>query len=335
MPTLLALILPFLLLGGAAGPPRLRESPPETAAPGDSMRSHVTRQFELYAPTDHDLRVANSEIHMAVTQFAFYLGEAPKKMAFVLFRSAAEADRYDYSPLTKRGMRVLPWVAATNPRGGRARGGEPQLAEGGSRDNPHPLSHEVGHSLLNTYVDRSLAALRAAGAGDFATDSGGAGAGPPGANPPNAGAPGPGSVVTARHPDHPVLPDWLEEAVAALCEPPSLQQRRIEFMRTHLDRRIPLAELLTMRRPNTGGPKSGRGRAAGADGAAIFTAEALSLARFIAQREQHRLIGAIVVGVIRGRTVGEVLNTGQSLFSKPEPLEKQWLEWMESPSRAP
>ena len=334
---LLALILPFPLLAGAAKAPAPR---PGAAAP-DSMRSHVTRQFELYAPTDDALRLANSEILTAISQFALYLGESPKKMAFVLFRSAAEADRYDYSRLTRRGLRVLPWVVPASPPG------MPRPVEEGG-DNPDPLPHEAGHSFLNAFVDHSLAAARSSGAGGPATDSVGSGPGPSSASAPNPGTPEPGSVVTGRHPGRPILPDWIEEAVAALCEPPSLQRRRIEFMRAHLDRRIPFAELLTMRQPKAGapeGPKGGprngvraggaaAGTPAGAERAAIFTAEALSLARFIAERQDERFVGTIVEGVIRGRTVGDVLNATHSLYSRPEPLEKQWLEWM-NPSRAP
>jgi hypothetical protein len=33
--------------------------------------------------------------------------------------------------------------------------------------------------------------------------------------------------------------------------------------------------------------------------------------------------------------VGDVLNTSSNLLSKPEALEKQWLEWMQGEERAP
>ena len=123
-------------------------------------------------------------------------------------------------------------------------------------------------------------------------------------------------------------------------------------MRSHLEQRIPFGELLEMRRPPGGpdreksgkaggGAKSGAAKGAGGSAAAlaereaIFCAEALSLGRFIAHREEERFFGKIVEGVLRGRTVGDVLNTSQDILSKSEALEKQWLEWMQGVERTP
>lgn len=361
MPRLPALILPFLLLADAVGAQTLREKRAGPSAPGDSMSSLVTREFELYAPTDADLRGANDEIHVAISQFAHYMGEHPKKMAFVLFRSAADADRYDSRSLARRGMQAVPWILPAKPPGRSApAAGDPPPDRVGSKTPRDPLSHEAGHRFLIAYAEHVFVQTR--GAGLDSPDSGAVRAGPEGGasqKPAGRGTATPADL----HPDHPALPDWLEEAVAALCERPSDQRSRLDFMRARLDRRIPFAELLAMRRPNTGEPggaKSGQGKAGGAGSTAkaapeagtakrestagnsaaaeradLFCAEALSLARFIAEREEARYIGTITEGVIGGRTVGDVLNTSQNLFSKPEALEKQWLEWMQGLSRAP
>ncbi len=343
MPRLPALVLPFLLLAEASGAQAQQEKRAGPAAPGDSMRSLVTREFELYAPTDADLRGANDEIRVAISQFAHYMGEHPKKMAFVLFRSAADADRYDRKPLSRRGMQMVPWILPAKSTGPSAS----TAGQGTSNAPRDPLSHEAGHRFLIAYAENAIAQARAAGL-----------------RAPDSSAVGASTKPAGLHPDHPDLPDWLEEAVAALCERPSLQRSRLDFIRARLDQRIPFAELLAMRRPSTGEPdgaKSGQGKTGGAgstrtaapqtgvgksaggagsppaaaERAAIFCAEALSLARFIASREEARYIGTITEGVIRGRTVGDVLNTSQHLYSKPEALEKQWLEWMQDPSRAP
>jgi hypothetical protein len=336
MPRLPNLLLPLVLLANAAGGQTLREKRQGPAAPGDTLPKVVSREFELYGPTEEEVRKANDEINVAISQFGRYLGEQPKKMAFVLFRSAEEAGRYDPKPLTRRGMQIVPWILPAGP---------PPPGQPGSGANPDPLAHEAGHRFLVAYVEHA----QAAAAGPGASDTGAAAGGSSSAR---------GGGVPAPHPDIAVLPDWLEEAVAALCERPSLQKSRIDFMRVHLERRIPFAELLAMRRPAgpeggerakpSGGtkapPKAGAAKgagsaggssSAGADRAAIFCDEAVSLARFIAQREDDRFIGTIVEGVLRGRTVGDVLNTSQNVLSKPEALEKQWLEWMQGAERAP
>ena len=99
MPRLALLLLPLTLLASAAGGQTLQEKLHGPAAPGDTLPKVVSREFELYGPTEEDVRKANDEIKVAISQFGEHLGEQPKKMAFVLFRSAEEAGRYDPKPL--------------------------------------------------------------------------------------------------------------------------------------------------------------------------------------------------------------------------------------------
>jgi hypothetical protein len=305
--SILFAVLPAVLLANPA------PGQPRSAVP-DSMARVVSREFELYGPTAEDVRKANDEIRVAITQFESTMGEHPRKMAFVLFRSAAEAGRFDARPLTKRGLEVMPWVL---PAGASATGAP------GDLDNPDPLGHEAGHRFLIAYAEHALAE---AGKGGLRADTASA--------TPNAAA--------GTHPDVPALPDWLDEAVAGLCERPSYQRNRMVFMREHADQRIPFDEFLQMRRPappplrKSGKAASKAGAKPSApDRAAIFNAQALSLARFIAHGEEDRFIGTIVEGVLRGRTVGDVMNTSQNLHSKPDVLEKEWLAWIQDPANAP
>jgi hypothetical protein len=339
-------VLLLAIFAGASGAQTPKGAHSGPAAPADSMKSLVTRDFELYAPSDGDLRGANDEIRVAVSQFGRYMGEHPKKTAFVLFRSAAEADRYDYRGFARRGLPVAPWILPAKPAGPAA----PARAAGGAP--PDPLSHEAGHRFLITYTDHALAAARAAGL--LPPDSGAAPAGR---------VSSPGRVAqSGGHAGHPAIPDWLEEAIASLCERPSNQRVRIEYLCARLDRSIPMERFLAMARPAGAGPggakaakaggsggksgtATGAGKAKGAAAAAaggaeaeslaIFCAQALSLARFIADREDDRFIGTITEGVLRGRTVGDVLNTSQNVHSKPEALEEQWRAWMQNVPRVP
>jgi hypothetical protein len=230
-------------------------------------------------------------------------------MAFVLFRSAEEAKRLDSKPFARRNLPIVPWILPAGP-----------AAQPGGGSEVYPLAHEAAHRFLADYVEHTLA-LEAAGSGGAGTASVGAVA----------------SLPAGAHASAPALPDWLEEGVAALCERPALQRSRMDFLRAHLDARIPFAELLTMARPVPRGASGGKdGKpATGVDRATLFCDEAYSLARFIGHREEDRFVGTVIEGVLRGRTASDVLNTSQNLMSKPEALEKQWLEWMQGAERTP
>jgi len=332
--TLLPALLALLLLADPAGAQPPQQETTGAAAPADTLAKLVTKDFEIYGPTADDVQVANHQVRGAILQFTGYIGPRPTKMAFVLFRTAADTARFDPKPFSRRRMPVVPWVLPATPGAGSA-AGQPLPVPGGDEAGPYTLGHHAGHRFLIDYVARTLAELGKA-------DASGADAG--------AGTSGI-AIPVPRHPDCPVLPDWLVEAVAGHCEESSLQRQRMEFMRSHLEQRIPIAELLEMRRPGAGGAEQPKGRkakgssagskksaatgSAGAGREAIFCAESLSLARFIARREQDRFIGMITEGVLHGRTVGDVLNTSQSILSKPEALEKQWLEWMQGGESTP
>jgi hypothetical protein len=300
-PATLFLLASVLLASGAAA----SGAPPDIPAALDSS-SHVTsREYELYGPSDEDVRKANDEIRVAISQFVLYMGEQPRKMAFVLVHSAAEAAKLDVKAFTRRNLPVAPWVLPANPAGA------------GSAATSYPLGHDAGHRFLVAYVEH-VAALAAQAGGSSSADPAAVGTSAPA-----------GAHATLAN-----LPDWIEEAVAALCERPAAQKSRVDFMRAHLDARIPFAELLAMSRPGAGGVKGGKAPA-GVDRATLFCDESVSLARFIAHREEERFFGTLIEGVLRGRTASDMLNTSQNLMSKPEALEKQWLEWMQGAERTP
>lgn len=307
MAPLTTLLLPLVLLVNAAR----AAGPADIPAVLDSVPRVSTREFELYGPTEEEVRKANDELRVAISQFVNFLGENPRRMAFVLVRSAAEAGRIDPKPFARRNLPVTFWVLP----GAAAPAGAPPAGAGS-----YPLGHAAGHRFLVAYVEHALAQA-------------GASAAPGGA---------PSAPSDTTHASIASVPDWLEEAVAALCERPVLQKGRLDFMRAHLDARIPFTELLAMPRPapaRAGGAKSAKqgtgAQAAGVDRSVVFCDESLALARFIAHREEDRFVGTVLEGVLRGRTAADVLNTSQNLLSRPEALEKQWLEWMQGAERTP
>ncbi len=49
-----------------------------------------------------------------------------------------------------------------------------------------------------------------------------------------------------------LTPDWFASAIAGLATPPAEQERRFQWMRAHMDRRIPIPQFLDMTRPAEG-----------------------------------------------------------------------------------
>src|SRR5262245_11719303 len=192
--TLLLLVSVLFASRAASGAPR------DIPASLDSSLKVTSREYELYGPTVEDVRKANDEIRVATSQFVLYMGEQPRKMAFVLFRSPAEAANLDARPFTRRNMPVAPWIIPANPAGTSAAGaGAPS----------YPMGHDAGHRFLVAYVEHSLAVAAEAG-GNTSADPAAVGSSAP-----------VGSHATLAN-----LPDWIEEAVAAFCERPAAQKVR-------------------------------------------------------------------------------------------------------------
>jgi len=372
-------------------------------------------RYELYAPSEKDLKPAGEEVEYAYQTFLKYFGEAPPKIAVVVFPSPEKMRAYDFSSFRERGLRYLPWVTrdylaggATNvrsfselglvlsgagPDGGvrvltvlpigmaerdefhsgdvirfidgapveslahfaeryqalpvgakvkmeverdgqkRAVGfskpnpqGAPQSlvqlggsGEGQRRRDARPLSHEAGHIFFSAYVDRKLGRKSPAESKQTGGDQYG----------------------------HPQIPDWLDEAVATLCEFPALQKARLLYLHGALDAHIPLGEFFTMEHPvlksqeelvrqareqmlaegrtSTMITISGGPEIAG-EQARMFYAEALSLAQFLADREGPAFLAQVADALMHGKKMKDVLAGAKSIPTKISDLEKAWLE---------
>jgi len=295
----------------------------------DSLRSAIKKEYELYAPSDRALNVAGQQLNFALTQFMRYFGDVPPRIAVVIFDSPEQAKGFDFTPFRKRGIAALAWVL---PRPGvtPAKGAGDPAAGAARSERPQSLGHQAAHLFFHILVDAKLAGVDATVRAEVRAAALRAAAG---------AVPGPDSAT--GHLGHPRIPDWLEESVGTLCELPAAQNARLDRMRANLDRRIPLPELFGMESPLAAPPR-GAARASGrrpakpatapaADRATMFADESLALARYIADREGDRFMGDIAVRLLDGKTIGEALSAAQNLFSKPEALERGWVEWMKQP----
>ena len=310
----------LLLIAAGVGAPALPGQQLTPLGPA----SRITARYELYAPDEATLARAMLDVDYAAQAFLRYFGEEAPKIAIVVVGAAADLQRADFTALRARYLRVLPWVVESAAPGGEAAPFR-RLGLEGAR----PLSHEAGHVFLMAWVDTQLG--RRPGAG--------------------AAMPGSARTGTLTYGD-PSLPDWLDEAVATLCEFPELQSQRRQVMRARLAERIPLPELLTMEHPvfadmrdllqqaRTEAAAEGEpsrvlrmpGGGAQNPRAAIFYSATLTLSEFLAEREGPTVIGRLVREVLAGKSGADALRAVvRSVPSDPAELERAWVTWLGGP----
>jgi len=78
----------------------------------ESFVSSKTAQYELYAPSEKELNLAREEVDYAAEQFRLYFGEDPPRIAVVVFGSPEAIQGFDFEPLRKKGLALLPWVSS-------------------------------------------------------------------------------------------------------------------------------------------------------------------------------------------------------------------------------
>jgi hypothetical protein len=265
---------------------------PRAAEPApDTLVTYPSTYFDVYATTARDADEAASHVKHAQRGFGRYLGEQTPRVTVVSLPSDSALARHDLSRFRNRSFPLIVW---TEPVSQILRAAPAQLAARARAEDPRSLSHDVGRAFLESFADQRRRQL-----GDAAP----------------AAAAGPRAAGMGLR-DHPGLPDWFEAAFGALCEYPQLQQARLRAMRQSLDRRIPFAQLLTMARPKD--PAR----------AALFANEAYALIHMIERVEDPAVINRVANHMVRGQPLGEALTNAKTLYSKPEVLETQWVEWM-------
>lgn len=310
----------LLLIAVGVGAPALAGQ--QLTPPGPASR--ITARYELYAPDEATLARAMLDVDYAAQAFLRYFGEEPPQIAVVVVSAAADLQRADFTALRARHLRVLPWVVES-----AAPGGEAAPVRRLGLEGARPLSHEAGHVFLIAWVDVQLG--RRPGAGGVAQGS--------------------ARTEPLTYGD-PSLPDWLDEAIATLCEFPELQSQRRQVMRARLAERIPLPELFTMEHPvfadmrglieqarteAAAGGQPGRvlrmqGPGAQNPRAAIFYGATLTLSEFLAEREGPTVIGRLVREVLAGKSVADALRAVvRSVPSDPAELERAWVAWLGGP----
>ena len=292
-----ALPLVFAALIVAASRAVLPACAAETGpAATDTLAAHVTRDAEYHAPSEKDLFTISRQLDYASLQFERHIGERVPKTPVWVFGSAAQAR----ASRVNADSRVLVWIGPTQrvarPRAA-VRGAAVAAAD---TSDPEPaFMHAWGHAVVDGWARR---ARRAAG-----TMAGGIGV--TGASPADA----------AKHATDPALPAWFQEAIASLCEPVPAQRARMQSARATLDRRIPFPELLAGPVPED--PRRAK----------IFVDESHALMRFIIEREDEPFLRQIAVALAAGKPTSQALVNAKTIYSKPESLEKQWVDWMKTP----
>jgi len=290
------------------------------AAPAGSAQPGASTRpaaaYELYAPSDSVARPMRGELDRAVDVFERYFGAEPPPIAVVVFRSSDEMRAFDWAPIRARHNDVLPWVVRFDA--------DPTVGASAMEER-NALAHEACHLFLVAHTGKVLG---------------------------RRAQPTPGAAPTYGHP---ALPDWFDEGVATLCDPPSLTAERQAQLRGLGDSTIALPELFTMEHPavrqihavleaqrSASGdtardvrrnptvervriPRSGmdRGRTL------AFYAQSNSVLQFLAEREGPRLIGALGTSLARGESMERALAAhARRVPSDPVALEREWKAWL-------
>lgn len=286
------------------------------AVPAGTARTAGTAAYELHAPSDSLARPIRGELDRAVGVFERYFGTRPPPIAVVVFRSPDEMRAYDWAPIRARFTEMLPWLVQF--------GGSPTVGASPVEGN-NALAHEACHLFLIAHTGKVLGrrVRRAPGA------------------PPAYG--------------DPALPDWFDEGVATLCEPPALNATRQASLRGLGDSTIALTELFRMEHPawrqlqammeaqrsaagdTARNARRGptvetirvRGGTLGGGNAPAFYAQTNSVLEFLAAREGPRFIGVLGAALARGQTVQQALAAhARHVPSDPVALEREWKAWL-------
>ncbi|MBI4245473.1 MAG: PDZ domain-containing protein [Planctomycetes bacterium] len=78
----------------------------------DKIQSVDSESFELYAPNEHEYKIAKKCLDYVVKKFQKYFGEKPPKIAVRIFSSPQEMAKYDFTPYRKKKIIFLPWMSS-------------------------------------------------------------------------------------------------------------------------------------------------------------------------------------------------------------------------------
>ncbi|MEJ7809847.1 MAG: hypothetical protein WKG32_05445 [Gemmatimonadaceae bacterium] len=290
--------------------------------------------YELAAPTREALQDARPVIESGARAFRRYFAEdAPPVVVELRAMGRIRGDRRDgrIPPGVRGQLDSALTRAPERLPDGRRRVTVPLLTvrdergRGAGNDFPAPpptyIARPVIRAWLASYADAQVTGLSVVAASDSATE--------------------------ASRGD-PRIPDWLETALYQLIAGSSAQDLLVAQLaaqpegsliplRALVDsanafgaRDVPSREIAPPGEREHGGrgqPRSGRGTAR-LDRQMLFTAEALALARFLAEREGPEFIGRIAQRTIRGAHIDQALRDARNVPTDLDALEATFRSWL-------
>jgi len=138
------------------------------------------------------------------------------------------------------------------------------------------------------------------------------------------------------------IPAWFREGLATLAEfPEDLKQRRLR-MKENLKDGSPLATLLTMPHPASGGQIISSGQTPGAAASdlprtirvettkaqKLFYEQSMTLLEYLAETEGDHFVGRIGESLARGESMESVLKTARKAPADIAQLDAAWVKWL-------
>ena len=204
--------------------------------------SEQNDRYEIYCNSNAILNLANKELDFAHQKFQEHFEYNPPLIVFLIFDDFDSLSNFDYSIFEKEGKKFFSWTSK------RARTlklleleGNPVLMEQlenavqtstdsvlkksvKSIEESNLLDHEAGHVFFQAYVDEMIIK------DGYETKN----------------------FYTNNHKiyGHRIIPDWLDEAAAIMCETADMRKARFNYFREHISDVIPLNHLLEMEHPS-------------------------------------------------------------------------------------
>lgn len=260
--------------------------------------------------------MAKKEIEYARNRFESLIGEKAPKIYVLLFNSNEELVSFNSNKIKLDGRGVLKWI--TQPAIKKMIEEKAKELEYSDRIGADcflrsslassVLSHEAAHIFLINYVDDKI----------LTSDS-------------------LLNKITSEKKSfygHPLMPDWLDEAIAVYCEQEDLIRYRISFLKNRMQRLFSLDDKFLLERPELTNSqhnhKSGININSQNETIDIYYSQTIAFLLYLIEKEGTKFIKKLIQEHAIGKDFPTILQSTTALPRNYIDLEKDFINWLEN-----
>jgi hypothetical protein len=126
---------------------------------------------------------------------------------------------------------------------------------------------------------------------------------------------------------HPLIPDWLDEAMAIFCETDEEQNSRIRQLQNDSLIVVDLVEFLTLNHPNSSGEKNKPNSKKIDSG--LFYSQSIAFARYLFEKEGAAFMATMAIDFANGKEFEAILLKAKQIPHDLVQLNIDFLRWLE------